>query len=94
MSTNVRIRGRELQRIRTRYQHANPLCVLCQAKGIVRAWTELDHIVPLGPAGGADTDDNRQGLCALCHDLKTRLEMGYRERVSIGADGWPTRGGD
>jgi len=88
MSTNVRIRGRALQAIRARHRRDNPLCVMCLAKGIVRAWTQLDHIVPIED-GGADSDDNRQGLCDECHDLKTAQDMGYIVKPVIGADGWP-----
>lgn len=54
----------------------NPLCVHCQAKGIVRLWDELDHIVAL-TNGGTDTDDNLQGLCADCHKDKTAEDLGH-----------------
>ena len=88
MSTNLRIRGRALQRIRERHRQEHPLCVWCQKQGRVRAWTQLDHIVPMD-AGGADDDDNRQGLCDECHELKTAQDMGYIVRPVIGKDGWP-----
>jgi 5-methylcytosine-specific restriction protein A len=88
MSTNVRIRGRHLQAIRARHRSENPLCAMCQAKGIVRAWTELDHIVPM-EQGGSDSAHNRQGLCAECHRLKTAIDMAYTLKPTIGVDGWP-----
>jgi 5-methylcytosine-specific restriction protein A len=89
MSTNTRIRGRALQAIRARHRSHNPLCAMCQAKGIVRAWTELDHVEPMED-GGADSDENRQGLCVECHRLKTAIQRGYTQQPRIGADGWPT----
>ena len=88
MSTNARIRGRKLQAIRARHRNDNPLCVMCAIKGMVRAWVEIDHVVPIA-AGGTDTDDNRQGLCAACHALKTAINMRYKAKPRIGRDGWP-----
>lgn len=72
-----RMRGRKLQERNERLARANPLCVRCRAKGIVRAATEWDHIVPL-EQGGADDESNLQGLCATCHAEKTAEER--RER--------------
>jgi 5-methylcytosine-specific restriction protein A len=72
-----RIRGRALQAIRARVLSANPLCVECEAKGIVAEATEVDHIVALG-LGGTDhphDDTNRQGLCDDCHAAKSKADM-------------------
>ena len=66
----------------------NPLCVHCQAKGIVRLWDELDHIVAL-VNGGEDAEDNLQGLCADCHATKTAKDLGHKIKPVIGLDGWP-----
>lgn len=79
-----RIRGAALQAIRERRFRENPLCVGCQAKDppVRRVWTELDHKVPLH-LGGAETDANRQGLCAECHEEKTAREQ--QDRDSGGA---------
>lgn len=49
------------------------LCALCLEAGRVEAATIRDHIVPLAE-GGLDVDGNTQGLCADCHDRKTRDE--------------------
>ena len=55
------------------YLKANPLCVHCKAKGIVKPATELDHIIPhRGDKQLFDDKDNRQGLCKPCHSKKTR----------------------
>lgn len=81
-----RIRGRKLQRIRANAFRAEPLCVACQAKGIVRLADELDHIVPLHK-GGADVEGNRQPLCKPCHLAKSIEERWPRQRID--ESGWP-----
>jgi 5-methylcytosine-specific restriction protein A len=78
--------------IRDIHLRANPLCVMCLPKGIVRTATEVDHIVPICK-GGADTLDpfeNRQGLCSECHEDKTRIDLGQQQKTRIGPDGWPS----
>jgi 5-methylcytosine-specific restriction protein A len=90
-STDNRVRGRKLQEIRRRWFEHSPLCVKCEANGIVRLATELDHIKPLFKQG-ADDDTNRQGLCGPCHEAKTAQDMGYRPTPRIGPDGWPVGG--
>jgi len=72
-----RIRGRALQERNERLFRASPLCVKCQARGIVRQVEHWDHIVPL-EQGGADDEANLQGLCKLCHDEKTAEERRQR----------------
>ena len=69
-----RIAGRRLQERRERWQRTRPLCVRCEARGVVRLWTELDHIVPLFK-GGRDDDSNLQGLCTPCHAEKTQDDL-------------------
>jgi 5-methylcytosine-specific restriction protein A len=66
-----------------------PLCVACEQAGKVSAAEEVDHVVPLAK-GGADDDTNLQSLCRECHQAKTRRDNGWRERVEVGVDGWPT----
>lgn len=88
MSTNKRIRGRELQAIRGRHYRRDPLCVRCRELGIVKLWTQLDHIIPVED-GGPDTDENRQGLCVEHHREKTAKDQGYRLKPVIGLDGYP-----
>lgn len=51
----------------------NPLCVECHQHGRVTLATQRDHIIPLAE-GGADTDDNVQGLCDDCHHAKSKAE--------------------
>ena len=87
-SEGKRLRGRAGQQARQRRLSLHPLCAECLARGIVTATTEIDHITALKD-GGTDTDDNVQGLCGPCHAAKTARDMGYRQRVEIGLDGWP-----
>lgn len=83
-----RIRGRKGVELRKRRLAAEPLCRDCKAKGIIRAATVPDHIIPLAQ-GGTDTDDNVQCLCGPCHDRKTRGDFGWRKPKPItGLDGW------
>lgn len=91
-SADKRITGTTLQNIRRKHFAARPLCVMCEAEGRVTVATELDHIVAL-TNGGTDTQDNRQGLCSDCHDIKTAQDLGYtpRQRQTIGTDGWPVK---
>ena len=64
-------RGSDKDRARRRQLY--PLCVHCLAQGITRQTDEIDHITPLG-MGGADTDENSQGLCIPCHAAKSATE--------------------
>jgi 5-methylcytosine-specific restriction protein A len=68
-----RKRGRTLQRERDRLFNEFPLCVICLKKGIDRAATIRDHIVPL-MEGGEDIESNTQGICRECHSVKSQEE--------------------
>lgn len=85
-----RLRGRAgvAQRNR-RLARSNRLCERCLAKDRVTAATVVDHIKPLA-LGGDDSDENTRNLCDPCHDEVTAEQFGYRKRVTIGLDGWPT----
>lgn len=88
--TVTRIRGRRLQSIRDAHFAKHPLCVRCLAKKPKQfsVATQLDHILAL-VNGGQDVESNRQGLCDPCHDEKTREDMNWRPKVTVGLDGWP-----
>lgn len=55
------------QRLRATILKRDPICP-CGARA-----THCDHIVPKS-RGGTDDPDNLQGLCAACHDAKSRRE--------------------
>lgn len=82
-----RITGRRLQAMRAELFARAPLCAECERQGRVTLATQRDHIKSLAE-GGADDDSNVQGLCADCHDAKSKAEAargvrrawsGYRE---------------
>ena len=91
MSTNKRIRGSALQKLRREFFRHSPLCVHCYERGLIRAAKEVDHIIALCN-GGTDTPDNRQGLCIECHSEKTRKDRGL-STIATGLDGWPIQAG-
>ncbi|WPG35144.1 HNH endonuclease [Variovorax sp. EBFNA2] len=68
-----RVTGRRLQAMRAALFQENPLCVTCQALGLVVLATQRDHILSL-EEGGADSVENTQGLCEPCHEAKSLAE--------------------
>ena len=45
------------------FRMKNPLCVLCQAEGIVQASEVTDHIVPINKGGDPWAWSNLQAVC-------------------------------
>lgn len=58
-----------------------PVCAECARRGIVRATEFIDHVLALA-LGGEDVDENCQGLCGVCHAIKTAEESPSAEAVS------------
>lgn len=60
------------------YRENNPLCIMCQKKGILKLNNCVDHIEPVsGPDDPKFWDEtNWQGLCTTCHGIKTASEDG------------------
>ncbi len=77
-----RVTGRKLQRMREQLFKADPLCAECSRLGRVTLAKVRDHIIPLAE-GGQDVQDNTQGLCDECHDVKSKDEAvrGRRRRA-------------
>jgi len=84
----ARLRGRSLLQRRAAYLRQHPLCAHCAQAGRTTLAVELDHIIALCN-GGPDTVANLQGLCLMCHALKTARDKGTRLPVRIGLDGFP-----
>ena len=65
--------SRTWRAIRQGVLDAEPLCVACMAKGIVKAANEVDHI-------DGDSYNNKpsnlQSMCKPCHSAKTVKEQG------------------
>lgn len=78
-----RITGRKLQAMRAELFARDPLCAECKRQGRVTLATQRDHIKSLAE-GGADADDNVQGLCADCHEAKSKAESARGVRRAWG----------
>ncbi|MDR5790294.1 HNH endonuclease signature motif containing protein [Caballeronia sp. LP003] len=48
---------------------------MCLDAGLVTQADEVDHVLPLY-RGGTDHPSNLQSLCTLCHETKTRDDLG------------------
>lgn len=67
--------GYKWQKARVKFLSENPLCLICQAKKIVKAATIVDHIIAhKGDAHLFWNQDNWQPLCVSCHSRKTATE--------------------
>lgn len=78
ITSDRRITGQALQRLRLEMWSQDPWCKGC---GRITAYPygfNIDHIVPL-EQGGEDAEHNRQLLCIECHDLKTKHEAKQRK---------------
>lgn len=76
-SSSDRGYGYRWQKLRNRFIAQHPLCQACQAKGIIRMATDVDHIVPhRGDPELLYDEVNLQSLCHECHSRKTAREDG------------------
>lgn len=76
-ATDFDYNSRTWRKFSTAYKERHPLCVLCEAAGIVAASKFTDHIVQI-KAGGAHYDEaNLQALCEKCHNSKSGRERHY-----------------
>lgn len=59
----------------------NPVCVKCEAEGIVNEAKFVDHIQRIEDGGEKFDEDNLQSLCQFHHNSKSGKEAhGYREK--------------
>lgn len=84
-----RLRGRALQARRLKVWTQDPHCQHCGKLVDYPDGFQLDHKQAVHKVGENLDDEAVQVLCLPCHDAKTMKDMGYRERVAIGVDGWP-----
>lgn len=70
--------SRTWRKFRATFLEKNPLCVECEAEGVVTVANVVDHIIPIN-AGGAELDEsNMQSLCITHHNKKSARESkGY-----------------
>lgn len=60
------------QRLRAAHLHLSPLCIGCDAMGMVRVANTVDHLVPISAGGPAfPSHDGLASYCAACHSAKT-----------------------
>lgn len=83
-----RLRGRKAQARRLKLWSKDPCCAKCGKLTDYPSGFQADHIVPLFK-GGEDDEKNMQVLCMVCHDTKTNDDLGRRQTVKVGIDGWP-----
>jgi len=67
------------RRIRIAHLRREPLCRFCEAKGVMTAATEVDHIVALAD-GGTHDDANLRSLCHFCHSARTARDQAFGRR--------------
>ena len=80
------VNWRRLAALRRQVLAEQPICAACHQ----RLSAEMDHITPVHVDPTLVLDrDNVQGLCVECHKDKTRADLGHKERVEIGIDGFP-----
>lgn len=73
-------KGARWQQVRMLVLQANPLCVMCEDKGLCVAATVVDHRIPINQGGAVYDQSNLQGLCKPCHDIKSAQEGGQAWR--------------
>ncbi|PYB87171.1 HNH endonuclease [Pseudomonas fulva] len=76
-SSTARGYGYKWQQARAGFLAKHPLCIKCQARGLVVVATDVDHIEPhKGDMAVFWDRSNWQALCASCHSIKTAGEDG------------------
>lgn len=69
---NNRTYGRRWKEFRKQYLQANPLCLDCEAKGLVRAASEPHHKIKVKDDPSRQYDhENMIPLCKPCHSTRT-----------------------
>lgn len=78
------------KKLRLAHLTSHPICVFCQATGMIRPATVVDHVTPhRGDEVLFWDEDNLQSLCKSHHDAaKAQEERGGYSSLSD-ADGYP-----
>lgn len=76
-SSTARGYGYKWQQARAGFLAKHPLCIKCQARGLVVVATDVDHIEPhKGDMAVFWDRSNWQAMCGPCHSTKTASEDG------------------
>ena len=69
--------GIRWRKIAAMHKDENPLCVMCLQRGIETPAYVTDHIVPHNGNAELFFDySNLQSLCAVCHNIKRKVDNG------------------
>lgn len=74
---------------KARQKKAEPLCRSCAARGMSRAATTADHIVPHRGDPLLFWYGELQSLCDTCHSSAKQREEVEGFSRDVGGDGWP-----
>lgn len=68
----------EWKKLARQFRREHPLCQHCEARGVVRPASLVDHRIPIrGPDDPRRLEwNNLQSLCRGCHAVKTAAETG------------------
>ena len=59
----------------------NPLCEICETKGLTEPGKEIDHIQAIRDNGPMLSLSNLQTLCRSCHARKSAQEREQRKHI-------------
>jgi 5-methylcytosine-specific restriction endonuclease McrA len=68
----------------------HPLCKFCAERGVVRAASVADHVIPHKGDYNLFALGELQSLCAPCHNSSKRYVELRGHGIDVDADGWPT----
>lgn len=74
----VRYNTKRWRSVRELVLQSNPLCVNCEAIGLLTVAQMVDHIEPVRLGGEFWDSDNLQPLCNSCHASKSAKEKNIR----------------
>jgi len=80
-SASSRGYDRDWQKLRDAYLFEHPLCVFCEAKGLVTAAREVDHIITIAERPDLRLEPtNLRALCTPCHSGRTARDQAGSRR--------------
>lgn len=80
-ATDFDYSSRAWRRTRLAWIQSNPICVHCEAMGLITPAKIVDHIRPIRFGGDAWDSSNFQSLCENCHNKKTNDESKMKVKL-------------